>query len=169
MAYINIGRIVNTHALKGELKIESWSDFDEIRYEKGNTVYIAHEGEYLPVTVHSYRTHKGYALVAFEGLLDINLVEQYKGDLVAIKDEDRHELEEGEYYVDQLIGLMVEDEAGRHIGEVISVEETSGAQNNLRVKRENNSDALIPFVPAFIKNVDLRIKCITVHVEEGLL
>ena len=40
MEYIEIGKIVNTHGLKGELKIESWSSFDEIRYAKGNTVFL---------------------------------------------------------------------------------------------------------------------------------
>ena len=169
MAYIEIGRAVNTHGLKGELKIESWSDFDEIRYAPGNKIYIERNGETAPFTVRSYRPHKGFALVSFEELPDINAAEVYKGCTVLVDEKDRHELPEGEYYYDELIGLQVEDEDGRHIGEVIAVEETNGAQDNLRVKREGNSDALIPYVPAFIVNVDPEVGVITVHVIEGLL
>ena len=169
MAYIEIGRAVNTHGLKGELKIESWSDFDEIRYQPGNRIYLVRDDEIRSFTVRSYRPHKGFALVSFEELGDINAAEPFKGYTVCVDEHDRHELPEGEYYYDQLIGLLVQDEDGRHIGEVAAVEETNGAQDNLRVKRENNSDALIPNVPAFVKNVDLDVKVITIHVIEGLL
>lgn len=169
MAYIEIGRAVNTHGLKGELKIDSWSDFDDIRYTPGNTIYLEKNGQHIPFTVKSYRPHKGRALVAFEELADISAAEAYKGCIVCVDEKDRHELPEGEYYFDELIGLMVEDEAGRHIGEVIAVEETNGAQDNLRVKREGNSDVLIPYVDEFIVNIDPEVRVITVHVIEGLL
>jgi len=169
MEYVRIGKAINTHGLKGELKIESSSDFDDLRYEKGNTVYLYWNGEYLPFTVATYRVHKGYSLVSFEGYQDINLIEQYKGALVCIPKDERHELEEGEYYMDELIGLMAEDEAGRHIGEVIDVEETNGAQNNLVIRKDDGSEVLVPYVDEFIKDVNLEVKSITIHVIEGLL
>ncbi len=169
MEYIAIGKIVNTHGLKGELKIESWSDFDEVRYAAGSTVYIDYQGELIPVHPVSYRVHKGYALVAFEGLQDINLVEKYKTCEMLIADSDRQDLPEGEYYVDELIGMTVNDEEGNLIGTVIDVEETRGAQNNLRVEREGMKDALIPYVPEFITDIDDENGVITVHVIEGLL
>jgi 16S rRNA processing protein RimM len=169
MAYIEIGKAVNTHGLKGELKIESWSDFDDIRYAPGNKVYIGRGEELQPFTVRSYRPHKGYALVAFEELPDINAAEPYKGCVIYVDAADRQALEDGEYYFDELIGLLVEDEDGRHIGEVIAVEETNGAQDNLRVAREGNSDVLIPNIPEFVKHVDTDVKVITIHVVPGLL
>ena len=166
---IHIGKLVNTHGLKGELKIESWSDFDEIRYAKGSTVYIDYQDELIEVHPVSYRVHKGYALVAFEGLQDINLVEKYKTCEILIADSDRQDLPEGEYYVDELIGMTVKDEEGNLIGTVIDVEETRGAQNNLRVERKGMKDALIPYVPEFITDIDDVEGVITVHVIEGLL
>ena len=169
MALIEIGRAINTHGLKGELKIESWSDFDEIRYTPGHTIYIDRNGEVEAFTVKSYRPHKGYALVAFEELPDINAAEPYKGGIMCVNEADRHELPEGQYYYDELIGLMVEYEAGRHIGQVVAVEETNGAQDNLRVARAGNSDALIPNIPEFVKKVDKDVKVITIHVIDGLL
>jgi len=169
MEYIEIGRAVNTHGIRGELKIESWSDFDEIRYTPGNTVYLEKGEEMVPLTVKSFRVHKGYSLVSFEELPDINAAEPYKGCIVYVDDDDRQELEEGEYYFDELIGLKARDEEGNPIGEVIAVEETSGAQDNLRVKREDGREVLIPNVPAFVKDVDLDQGTITIHVIEGLL
>lgn len=169
MAYIEIGKAVNTHGLKGELKIESWSDFDEIRYAPGNTVYIEKGGKMTALSVKSFRTHKGYSLVSFEEVKDINEAELFKNCIVYVDENDRQELPEGEYYFDELTGMEVYDEDGNRIGEVIAVEETNGAQDNLRVARENLSDALIPNVPAFVKEVDMDEKRITVHVIEGLL
>lgn len=169
MGYIEIGKIVNTHALKGELKIESWSSFDDIRYQKGNTVYIQVNDEYIPFKVATYRTHKGYALVSFEGYQDINAVEKYKNHIVYIDEEDRQDLDEDEYYADELVGLSVIDENDQKIGEVISVEFTNGAQANLRVQRENNTDVLIPYVDAFIDKVDLDEEYIRIIVMDGLL
>ena len=105
MEYICIGKIVNTHGIKGELKISSYSDFDRERYQKGNTVYVRFEGNYLPFTVKTYRTHKGHALVSFENHLDINLVEKYKTCEVYISRVDRKPLQNGKYYRDEIIGL----------------------------------------------------------------
>ena len=78
MEYICIGKIVNTFGIKGELKIQSYSDFDALRYKKGNTVYVRKDGKYLPFRIASFRSHKGFSLVSFAEHQNINLVEQYK-------------------------------------------------------------------------------------------
>ena len=168
MQYIKIGKIINTHGIKGELKIRSYSDFDRERYAKGNTVYVHHEGEYIPFTVHSYRVHKGYPLVVFEGYEDINAVEKYKNADVYIETSQRKKLDDGRHYVQDLIGMHVVDEVGKEIGEVLDIEETIGAQKNMRV-RTKEKEVLIPYVPAFIRQVDEEKKEIQVHVVEGLL
>ena len=89
MEYIEIGKIVNTHGLKGELKIESWSSFDEIRYAKGNTVFLKIDNKYVPFAVEftngaqdnlRVRTSEGKEfLVPYvdEFILDVNLDENY--------------------------------------------------------------------------------------------
>lgn len=169
MEYIRIGKIINTHGLKGEVKIESYSNFDDLRYVKGNTIYLETEDGFMPLVVSSFRIHKGYPLVSFEQMEDINLIEPYKNHYVCILKSDRHELEEGEYYVDEVIGCEVYDEENHLIGTLISVEETNGAQNNFRVQREGEKDVLIPHVPYFVKEIDIENKIIIVHVEKGLL
>lgn len=169
MEYIRIGTIINTHGIRGEVKIKSCSDFDEERYAENATVYIHTGGKYMPFTVKSYRVHKGFPLVSFRECRDINDVEQYKTCGIFVKDEDRKPLTDGRHYVDDLIGMVVKDEDGIVIGEVKDMEDTRGAQRNMRVKREGQKDALIPYVPAFIKDVDDENRTITVHVIEGLL
>ena len=169
MKYIRIGTIINTHGIRGEVKIKSCSDFDEERYAIDATVYIQTEGKYLPFTVKSYRVHKGFPLVSFKECKDINDVEKYKTCDVFVNEEDRKPLTDGRHYVDDLIGMVVKDEEGNVIGEVKDMEDTRGAQRNMRVKRDGQKDALIPYVPAFIKEVDDESGEITVHVIEGLL
>lgn len=169
MEYIEIGRVVNTHGLKGELKIESWSDFDDVRYRKGNTVYLETEEGYLPFKVQSFRMHKGNPLVVFQGYGDINLVEKYKGCIVCIAESDRHSLPEGEYYADELTGLRAVDENDAEIGEVISVEETRGAQKNLRIRMADGKEFLLPDIPMFVLDIDPEEGIIRIHMDEGLL
>ena len=148
MEYIEIGKIVNTHGLKGELKIESWSSFDEIRYAKG---------------------HKGFPLVSFEGLQDINLVEKYKFHIVYIDKDERDELEEDEFYSDELLDLDVLDDDSNKIGTVIAVEFTNGAQDNLRVRTSGGKEFLVPYVDEFILDVNLDDNYIQIHLMDGLL
>lgn len=169
MEYIEIGKIVNTHGLKGELKIESWSSFDEVRYAKGNTVFLKIDNNYVPFTVATYRSHKGFPLVSFEGLQDINLVEKYKFHIVYIDKDERDELEEDEFYSDELLDLDVLDDDSNKIGTVIAVEFTNCAQDNLRVRTSEGKEFLVPYVDEFILDVNLDENYIQIHLMDGLL
>jgi 16S rRNA processing protein RimM len=169
MEYIKIGKIVNTHGVKGELKIQSCSDFDAERYQKGNKVYVFYEGQYIPYTAASFRVHKGFSLVSFAEAQNINDVEKYKESSVYMRAEDRKPLKHGEYYRDQLVGLLAVDEEGSQIGTVAAVEETCPGQTHLRIERQDREDALVPYIPVFIKKVDMEEKKIIIHKEEGLL
>lgn len=169
MEYIKIGTIINTHGIRGEVKIMSCSDFDEERYKKNATVYILADGTYLPFQVRSYRVHKGFPLVGFAGYENINDVEKYKTCDVFVSADSRRPLTDGRHYVSDLIGMTAVDEQGRKIGTVADLEDTRGAQRNMRVRRDGMKDVLIPYVPAFIRSVDEERGEITVHVIEGLL
>lgn len=169
MNYICIGKIVNTHGLKGELKIQSYSDFDRERYKKGNTVYIQFEGNYVEAVCAGCRVAKGFTFVTFEDMKDINLVEKYKTCEVYIPAESRKTLKKGEYYRSDLTGLTAVGDNGTVIGTVTAVEETNSRQNHIRIRREDESEVLVPWIPAFILNVDLEAGTVTVRVIEGLL
>lgn len=166
MEFIEIGKILNTFGIKGELKIASSSDFIEERYKKGSKVYIGEE--HLPFTVKSMRVHKGFLLVLFEGNEDINLVERYKNMFVYKAKEDIKPLPEGEYYFSDLrdLDVYVENEK---VGKVLRVEEGISS-NNLRILKDSDKkEYLVPFLKVFIKNVDLVNKRIDIVKMEGLL
>ena len=76
MEKLKIGKVLGTHALKGELKIRSYSDFNDQRFVIGNKLYLNNIED--PFIIKTVRIHKGNYLVSFEGLQDINLVEKYQ-------------------------------------------------------------------------------------------
>ncbi len=166
---IQIGTIINTHGLKGELKIKSDSDFDDVRYQKGNHVYIEYENTMVLMEVNTYRKHKGNLLVSFKDHQDINLVEKYKGSAIFVKESDRKPLSNNMYYYSDLMQCSVVNEEGTLIGKVINMEDTVNAQKNMRIKLEDGKEVLVPFIEVFIKHIDLDQKVITIHQMEGLL
>ena len=86
--YIEIGKVVNTFGIKGELKIVSESDFVDYRYAVGKTIFLKMRNSVKEVKVSSYRIHKGNILITIDDLKDINLVESYIGcDVLADKDD----------------------------------------------------------------------------------
>ena len=166
MEYVVIGKILNTFGIKGELKADAYTDFVEERFKKDSTVYIGEE--HVPFVMRSYRMHKGFYLLSFKDVDDINLVEKYKGMLLYKAKSDIHKLKEGEYYFSDLkdLDVYVDD---KKIGKVLQVEEGIAA-NNLRIlKDEDRKEYLVPFLPVFIRNVDLDEKRIDVIQMEGLL
>lgn len=167
--YYNVGKIVNTHGIKGEVRVIAMTDFIEDRFRPGRRLYIFLEGTNSPieVVIKTSRPHKQFQVISFEGYPTINEVEKFKGGLLKIKDEDRGPLAEGEYYYDEIIGLEVWTEEGEQLGIVKEIFQT-GANDVWVVKRENKPDLLLPYIGDCVKQVDLEQKKIIVHLLEGL-
>ncbi len=167
MEWIKIGALIKPFGLKGEMKVFSMTDFSEIRFRKGNTIYLEIDNEMTAFKIASFKVHKNQPIISFEKHLDINLIEKYSKKELFIKKEDLHHLNKDEYYVFELKGLTVVDQNNTNIGTVIDVEPT-GAHSILRIKTADK-DVLIPYVPSFIKDVNLNENKIIVNVIEGLL
>ena len=168
--WFNVGKIVNTHGIRGEVRVISRTDFPEERYKKGNTLYIFMEKskEPIEVTVKSHRVHKSFDLLMFEGYDNINLVEKFKGAMLKVPESQLGELGEGEYYFHEIIGCTVVTEEGETIGTVKEIL-TPGANDVWVVKRNNGKEVLIPYIEDVVKNVDVDKKTITIRPMEGLL
>lgn len=164
MEFVKIGKIVNTFGIKGELKVESYTDFADIRFKKDSIVYIGEEK--LPFVMKNHKNHKGFLLIQFKDNEDINLVEKYKNMYVYKNQEDIHELKKGEYYFSELKNLDVYVE-GKLIGRVLRVEE--GISSNYLRIIVNEKEKLVPFLPTFIENVDKENSRIDIKKIEGLL
>lgn len=167
MEFVVIGKIVNTHGLKGTLKIKSFTDFKEQRYSKGGTLYISFESSYIPVTVESHREVKKLDYVKFTEFSDINLVEKYKGSDLVIEKALIHELDdEDEFYFNELIGMDVYNEEIL-IGKCIDIRDYP--QGEVLVIKTEKKNILIPFRKEFIKEVNKEKKSLHLIVWEGLL
>lgn len=165
MEKLKVGKILGTHALKGEVKIRSFSDFDQERFQVGNVLWIETNNEQKEVMIQTVRKHKGNFLISFKDMQDINLIEPYCNCFVYAK-KDRDLLKDGEYYYDDLIDCTVKDETGKQLGKVIQV------SNNTRhdiLHIDGLYHGMIPYVDAFIIKEEIEKKEITVRVIEGML
>ncbi|MFD1038009.1 ribosome maturation factor RimM [Virgibacillus byunsanensis] len=164
----NVGKIVNTHGIRGEVKVHRISDFDE-RFTVGETLILVRENQ-EPVTleVKSHRIHKGFDLLQFKGLEDINDVEHFKGAFLKITEEQLTELEEDEFYYHEIIGCVVHTTDGEKLG-VIKEILSPGANDVWVVKPEKGKDILIPYIEDVVKEIDVTSKKVIIEPMEGLL
>ena len=162
MEQVIVGKIVNTHGIKGELKVNVSTDFIEERFQKGKHLLIDDHGTMVDMTVATHRIHKGHVLVSFVDFQDINKVEKYKGCTVyAYKDETL--LNDGEYYVGDLIGCEVYNR-GMLIG---TLKDVQLYEHHDVLVVSGTQKILIPYVDAFVKNEDIENKRIDVELIEG--
>ncbi|MFC3882597.1 ribosome maturation factor RimM [Bacillus songklensis] len=168
--WFNVGKIVNTHGVRGEVRVISKTDFVEERYTPGNKLYIFKEKHEEPVEVivASHRQHKSFDLLTFEGYNNINQVEQFKDGIIKIPESQLEELEEGEFYYHEIIGCRVVTEAGEEIGKIKEILST-GANDVWVVQRKGGKDLLLPYIEDVVKEIDIEDKLVKIHVMEGLL
>lgn len=167
--WFNVGKIVNTHGIKGEVRIISRTDFPEERYQVGNVLYILQTNqEPLEVIVKTHRVHKNFDLVSFEGFENVNDVEVFKGALLKVPESQLGDLDEGEYYFHEIIGCTVVTDTGEELG-VINEILTPGANDVWVVKRKEGKDVLIPYIDDIVKEINIEEKKIYIHLMEGLI
>jgi 16S rRNA processing protein RimM len=154
---IEIGTIVNTHGLKGDLKIRSESDFKAQRFVPGAVVHV--QGR--PWTVAWFRPQQGFDILHLVGIDHIDQALPLKNQAMMAPLEDAV-IEDGQYHVTQLMGCIV-SEAGVDLGVVTDIRHFP-AQSVLVV----NASIQIPFVDAFIQTVDLKQRRIEVTLIEGM-
>lgn len=169
--FLNIGIIIKTRGLKGVVKVKSTTYFANVRYKKGNKMYLVNEktNEMIEVTV-NYYSHEGeFDFVGFNEISTIDEAEKYRGWYIQVNKDEIPSLPKNTYYFSDLVGLSTIDEDNNVFGEVIKVEDFT-SQISLRVQLTNSTKTiLIPFVKFYIKKVDLENKKIIIHVIEGLL
>ena len=158
-ALIEAGRIVNTHGVAGEVKIEVWLDSPQFLRRCGRVFLGGAERKIL-----SSKVQKQFLIAKLEGVEDLNAAMALKGRELFIARADAP-LPRGGYFIQDILGAAVMDEEGREIGKLTDVLERP-ASNIYVVQGE--TEHLIPAVPAFIRNVDAENGVITVHLIEGM-
>ena len=157
--YLEAGKIVNTHGIRGEVKIEPWADSPDF-LKRFKTIYI----DSLPVAVQSARVHGAFVIAKLEGADDVNATMALKNRVVFIDRADVR-LPKGRFFIADIIGASVVSDEGEALGELADVMEMP-AQNIYVVRGER--EILIPDVPEFIKSIDAESGVITVHLIEGM-
>ena len=169
MEYLLVGTIVKTVGLKGEVRIYPTTHFRDSRFKVGNHVFLLDEDgqKYKQLTIKKHVKNGEMDQVIFEEISSIEEAQLFiKKDLFVEKDSSF--LKKDTYFFDDLKGCKVYFDNGSSIGDVIKVEEYN-SYATLRVKTEKEKSVLIPFVNAFIKDVNINEKKIIVTFIEGLI
>ena len=157
--YLEAGQIVNTHGIKGEVRIVPWAD-SALFLKKFKTFYIDNK----PVRVLSSRVHKDMLIAQLEGITDINAAMPLKNKVIKIDRNDAR-LPKGSFFIQDILGASVVDEDGNEVGKLTDVLDRPGGQI-YEVKGE--TEHLIPAVPEFVLKVDVDEGIIVVHLIEGM-
>lgn len=168
--WFNVGKIVNTHGIHGEVRVISKTDFSEERYKKGNHLFLFLPKSETPIEliVKSHRTHKNFDLLFFEGYENINEVEKFRNGILKVPESQLSELEEDEYYFHEIIGCLVATTRGEEIGKITEIL-TPGANDVWVVKGKGGKEILIPYIHDVVKKVDVKEKVVLIDPLEGLL
>ena len=162
MKYVLIGRLVNTHGLKGEVRILSSFKYKDRVFKKGMRIYIGKDKVCEEIT--GYRYHKIFDMITMDGYNDINQVLKYKGDYVFVNKEDIV-LNDNEYLDEDIIGLNVYVD-NRLLGRVNKIDKHS--VNEILVIKNDEKNYLVPYNFDIILSIDLEKKKMCVKDIVGL-
>ena len=164
MEYVKIGKIVNNHGIKGELRIRSDFEYKDRVFKKGFNLYIGKEK--IKEEINTYRHHKEFEMVTFIEYNNINQVLKYLKEDVYIIKEDLN-LNSDEYLEKELIGFNV-IENDEVVGEVIDITKTSPTNKIMEITYKGKR-VLLPYHKDFILKLDLQNKKIEVKLIEGMI
>lgn len=165
--YFEIGQIVNTSGLKGILKIKPFTD-DIKKFSNLKTIYIKTKNGLTEFKIEQVRYVKNMVMLKLAGIDTVEEAEKYKNLYIKILRDQEEELEEGSYYVVDILGCKVNTDANQELGKIVDVFQT-GSNDVYVVKDEQGKQILLPAIKQVIKNVDIKNKIITVHLLEGLV
>jgi len=163
---LEIGQIVNTRGLRGEVKVNSFSE-DEHRFEKISKILIKNKSEFQEYEIEKVSYSKNQVILKLKGINTIEYAEKLRNLYVYIKREDLGELPEGVYYIADLIGLDVYTDKDEFLGKVDDIFNTKS--NDVYVVRNDLGELkYLPGIPDVLKQIDIENKKIIVTLIPGL-
>lgn len=164
--YLELGQIVNTKGLKGEVKLNSFAEDDGV-FETLDKVYLKKKTQMVEKQIEKVGYSKNQVILKFKGCDSIEEAETLRDTYLLVKRSDLGELPEGVYYIADLIGLDVYTDEGEMLGKVDDIYSTD-ANDIYVVKDELGKQKLLPGIPDVIKETNLEDGKIIVHLIEGL-
>ena len=163
---LEIGQIVNTKGLKGELRVNSFSEAQD-RFETIDTILLKIKSEYKEYKIEKVGYSKNQVVLKLKGIDTIEEAEKLRNVYIYIYRKQLGELPEGTYYIADLIGLEVFTEAGEKLGIVDDIFST-GSNDVYVVKDELGKQKLLPGIEDVLKQIDIENGKIIVNLIEGL-
>jgi len=166
MDYIQIGKIINTHGIKGELKIYPLTD-DMYRFNHLKSAFIGEEK--IEVNVENVKYHKGFPILKFKEFHDIDQVLKYKEAFLYVDMDGKVDLPEDHYFIFDIINCEVYDADNNLIGTVIDVMQSAG--NDIYIVKDinNQKEYMIPAIKEFFVLIDIDNKKIVIDPIEGMI
>lgn len=161
MTLIKIGKIVNTHGIKGELRLLSKFPYKDKVFINNMTINIDKKDEEI---INTYRKHKNFDMITLKGYSNINEVLKYKGKNVYVNDSDI-KLDNNKYLDEELIGLNVIYEDNNK-GTIVDIERYD--KTVLFNIKNNDKEYLIPYNENIIDKIDINNKRIYIKDIKGL-
>jgi len=154
--YLLIGEIMRPHGVRGEVKVKLLTDYPE-RIPQLEVVYLGRSANATSVRalhVETLRMHQGFGLIKLKEIVDRSAAERLRGHFLMVAIDDAVPLEEGEFYLYQLIDLEVRTEAGTVIGRLVEVLET-GANDVYVIDSPQHGEVLVPAVPDYVLETNI--------------
>ena len=161
--FLEAGKIVNTHGIRGEVKIQPWAD--SAAFLQGFDTLYLDEGE-LPIKLLASRVHKSHLIAELEGVADIDKAIALKNKLVYIRRADAS-LPPGHFFIQDILGLPALDEAGEVLGTLKEVLPRPAGDLYV-ITGEDGQEHLVPDVPAFMLEKNLEAGFIRLRLIDGM-
>ena len=165
--YLEVGQIVNTFGVKGIVKVNPFTD-DITRFEDLKKLFICKKDQMQEIEIEEVKYHKNMVLLKLKGIDDINKAERLKGLYLKIHRKDAIPLQEGTYFIADLIGLKVYADDGKLLGKVDDIY-NNGSTDIYVIKDELGKQILLPGIEEVLKEINLEQEKIIVHLLKGLI
>lgn len=165
--FFEIGQIVNTHGVKGHVKVKPFTD-DATQFETLGKILVVKNKDTIEMEIEEVKYHKDMVLLKLKGVDDMTAAEHYKGCYIKIHRSQARELEEGRYFIADIIGSDVYTDDDKYLGKVDDIYNT-GSNDIYVVKDELGKQILLPGIKDVVLNIDIENQKVTVHLLKGLV
>ena len=164
--YLELGQIVNVKGLKGEVKVNSFTD-DRTKFERIEKVFIKQKSNLTEYEIEKVSYNKNQVIIKFRNIDTIEEAEKFRNSYIVVDREIFEELPEGVYYIADFIVIDVYTENNEYLGKVDDIFST-GSNDVYVVKDELGKQKLLPGIDEVIKEINLKSNKIIVNLIEGL-
>ena len=165
--FLEIGQIINTFGIKGMVKVKPFTD-DITRFDDLEKVYVVSNRSKKQYEIEEVKYHKDMVLIKFKGIDKVEEAELLRNSYLKVNRAAEPELEEGTYYIVDLLGIDVYSDEGNLLGKLDDIF-NNGSSDIYVVKDELGKQLLLPAISDVIKEIDIENKKIVVHLIKGLV